>query len=258
MEAHVKLTGILLSLATLASGCATIINDANGQRARIDVTSDGFAQAKFSDGDYLERHRIGDCALLVRSQFRPPWPNPNSGPIQIAADGEPVTLMPQYHGWYRESDRRKQPIWQPGQMVVVSAPGHTAPPFRVELNAPTFIDTIDPPREDANLRGPQIWALRDFPLRWTPVDGATLVVQIIQPDLRVRCEFDARRGSAIVPQALISELPLGDASLYISSMVEKNVDAQGWQIRVRAYTDVVREHSAYIDAQLPTGPHGEE
>src|SRR5581483_1624244 len=235
----------LLACALSSFGCATIVNEANGRLARIDVTSAGFARAVFSEGELVEQRRAGDCRLLDRSRFHAPdppnipagmQPVPNSGPIRVAASGDAVVLTPLYHGFYRESERRLQPLWQAGETIVVSAPGATAPPFQVELPAPQPIWTVEPPIQDANEYGPTFWALRDLPVRWSPVAHATLVLQLFEahPEAgtdrahvregtrRIRCEFDGARGEAVVPQELIAELPIGNAVLYVSSMTERS------------------------------------
>ena len=260
-----------LFVPLLLSGCAQILAEADGQRARIDVTSDSFARVVFCVGDFVEKRRAGSCQLLDRSTLGAHDPRPNSGPIRIAASGQPVVLSPQYHGIYRDGERQKQPLWQPGDTVVVTAPGASAPAFRIELPAPIPIEPIDPPAQDPNERGPDIWALRDLPLRWQPVENAKLVLQLIEVlpmsgtdragaregPRHIRCEFDARLGAAVVPQTLIADMPVGSAVLYISSIQERTVDVSGWQFRVRLYTDAIRERHAFIDARPPKGP-GEE
>jgi hypothetical protein len=268
-------------LPLLLSGCAQIVKDADIRQARLDVTSDGFARAVFGEPDFIEWNRAGHCQLLERSKLHqpdPPFipdgarPRPNAGPIRIAAGSQPEILTPQYHGVYRDGERRTLPLWHPGETIVVSAPGASAPPLQIEIPAPPPIVPIDPPAQDVNERGPAIWALRDLPVSWNPVENGTLVVQLFtasslvgtdraqlaEGTRRVRCEFDARLGAAIVPQALIGELPVGDAVLYVSSMQERIVDVQGWKIRVRAYTDAIRERHAHIDDHPPTGQNGEE
>ena len=76
-----------LFVPLLLSGCAQILAEADGQRARIDVTSDSFARVVFCVGDFVEKRRAGSCQLLDRSTLGAHDPRPNSGPIRIAAGG---------------------------------------------------------------------------------------------------------------------------------------------------------------------------
>jgi hypothetical protein len=263
----------LLAILSSMSGWAQILADANGNRARVELTSDGFSRVEFSYTDFVEKDHDAGCKLLNQSIFRLPDPRPNSGPIVITAGTHtPVNVSVEHRGVYRDAERRSEPVWNAGDTIVVSAPGHSAPPFRIELTAPLPIVPIEPPAQDANEAGPQIWALKDFPITWAPAPSGMVVAQIMevysetgsdrshlrQGIRRIRCEFDARAGRGIVPQALIAELPVGNAVIYISAMSEKIVDVQGWQIRVRAYTDAVRERHALIDARPPRSATGEE
>ncbi len=252
-----KLAFAVSTLFSLASGCAAIEADAHVRNVRINVWRDGFAKAEFEQAEPVALRELGACKLTEWSVVQPHEFRAQAGVLHIAARGEPVTLTPDWHGEYRNSERRGDPLWIDGDTITVTADGGALPAFTAQLPAPPAIESIDPPREDptfhpeANASGcrecvvrpPRIWALRDLPLRWTPRAGARYTVELINGPKRVRCDFDGKLGQASVPQELIAELWAGSSvELRVTSSSETIVQVHGWNVHVMAWSPSSKQY----------------
>jgi hypothetical protein len=235
--------GLGLALVSLvASGCAA---GASARRARIRVWDSGVAYAVFGWQPFTQYDQVGACKDLRPSAFVPPFRQPHAGTLRVIAPTTDQVVLPfDEFGQYRDAPRRQEPLWKPGEPIVIEAPGRHAPAFRVELPAPPPIEPIEPARQDVidiTYHPIHVWTLHDLPVRWRGGEDAKVGLDLIAGGRLIHCDFDGKSGLGVVPQALLSNLPSGEASFALYTTRAELVRQHGWTFDVAVHSVAVEQ-----------------
>ncbi len=195
------------------------------------------ASASFLVDGARPSHQVGACtiwpAAAASDGGQATWSPVDAGTL-TASTGSQTIVLPFVAHLYDAS--MNMPAWTNDETLQISASGGTAPAFTATVATPTQIP-VDAVGGDFPL-DPQL----PFGLRWSGRSAGQVTIGFGDSlhGSGLGCSFDAASGQALIPAAVLQELPAGIAnSRVVSTAVEKTVTVGDWAMTVEAITDAL-------------------